>query len=144
MASLAAALRRTACPPTNRHLFHRAALLAPSHVFPSIPSVSHTLIAHQPHASSSGKVSEFHTTTHNASSHAPMSFSDLSTRKKVTINTIRKMYEKGEKITMLTAHDFPSGLLADQAGIDVVLVGDSLAMVGLGMEVSFIVFSYEF
>ncbi|KAK6542875.1 hypothetical protein TWF694_006814 [Orbilia ellipsospora] len=78
--------------------------------------------------------SKFHTTTQNASSHAPMSFSDLSTRKKVTINTLRKMYEKGEKITMITAHDFPSGLLADQAGIDCVLVGDSLAMVGLGME----------
>ncbi|KAK6506671.1 hypothetical protein TWF481_005130 [Arthrobotrys musiformis] len=137
MASLAAALRRTACPPTNRHLLRRAGLLAPSHVFPStIPSLaSHTtLIAHQPHTHSSGKVSKFHTSTQNASAHAPMSFSDLSTRKKVTINTIRKMYEKGEKITMLTAHDFPSGLLADQAGIDVVLVGDSLAMVGLGME----------
>jgi len=45
------------------------------------------------------------------------------------------MYEKKEPISMITAHDFPSGLVADQAGIDIVLVGDSLAMVGLGMTV---------
>jgi 3-methyl-2-oxobutanoate hydroxymethyltransferase len=55
-------------------------------------------------------------------------------RKKVTINTLRSMHKKGEPITMITAHDFPSGHVADQAGMDVVLVGDSLAMVALGME----------
>lgn len=87
-------------------------------------------------------VRKFHTTTQRPSAHGPMSPSDLSTRKKVTINTLRKMYEKKEKISMVTAHDFPSGLLADQAGIDVVLVGDSLAMVGLGMEVSQLNASY--
>lgn len=35
---------------------------------------------------------------------------------------------------MITAHDFPSGHVADVAGMDMVLVGDSLAMVALGME----------
>lgn len=35
---------------------------------------------------------------------------------------------------MITAHDFPSGCVADAAGMDMVLVGDSLAMVALGME----------
>ena len=35
---------------------------------------------------------------------------------------------------MLTAHDFPSAHVAEAAGMDIVLVGDSLAMVGLGME----------
>lgn len=57
------------------------------------------------------------------------------TRKKVTRGTIQSLYEAGTPITMITAHDFPSGLVADHAGVDMVLVGDSLAMVGLGMEV---------
>lgn len=35
---------------------------------------------------------------------------------------------------MITAHDFPSGHVADQAGMDMILIGDSLAMVALGME----------
>ena len=35
---------------------------------------------------------------------------------------------------MITAHDFPSAHVADQAGMDMVLVGDSLAMVALGLE----------
>lgn len=44
------------------------------------------------------------------------------------------MYKKGEPISVLTAHDFPSAHVADLAGMDMVLVGDSLAMVALGME----------
>lgn len=55
-------------------------------------------------------------------------------RKKVTISTLRAMHRRGEPITVMTAHDFPSGLVADHAGMDMVLVGDSLAMVALGME----------
>lgn len=55
-------------------------------------------------------------------------------RKKVTIGTLRSLYKKGEPITMITAHDFPSAHVADAAGMDMILVGDSLAMVALGME----------
>jgi 3-methyl-2-oxobutanoate hydroxymethyltransferase len=68
------------------------------------------------------------------SSHAPMGAPGPNSRKKITLNSIRSMYKKGEPITMLTAHDFPSGHVADVAGMEIVLVGDSLAMVALGME----------
>jgi 3-methyl-2-oxobutanoate hydroxymethyltransferase len=44
------------------------------------------------------------------------------------------MHKRSEPITMLTAHDFPSAHVADQSGMDMILVGDSLAMVALGME----------
>jgi 3-methyl-2-oxobutanoate hydroxymethyltransferase len=55
-------------------------------------------------------------------------------RKKVTLANLRSLHRKGEPITVMTAHDFPSALVADQAGMDMILVGDSLAMVALGME----------
>lgn len=56
------------------------------------------------------------------------------TRKKITIQTLDAMYRRQEPITVLTAHDFPSAHVADVSGVEVVLVGDSLAMVALGME----------
>ncbi|KAL0467667.1 3-methyl-2-oxobutanoate hydroxymethyltransferase [Neurospora intermedia] len=68
------------------------------------------------------------------SSHSPMGLPPTNPRKKVTLNTLQSMYKKGEKITMITAHDFPSAHVAEHAGMDMILVGDSLAMVALGME----------
>ncbi|KAI9896728.1 hypothetical protein N3K66_008900 [Trichothecium roseum] len=68
------------------------------------------------------------------SSHSPMGSAPVNTRKKVTIGTLRSLHRKGEPITVMTAHDFPSGHVADHAGMDMILVGDSLAMVALGME----------
>lgn len=47
---------------------------------------------------------------------------------------LQKMKQDGEKITMLTAYDYPSGKLAQEAGIDMILVGDSLGNVVLGYD----------
>ncbi|NQT46317.1 MAG: 3-methyl-2-oxobutanoate hydroxymethyltransferase [Candidatus Omnitrophica bacterium] len=55
-------------------------------------------------------------------------------RKKVTIPELQNIKAKGEKITMLTAYDYPMAKIMDEAGIDMILVGDSLGMVVLGYE----------
>ncbi len=57
-----------------------------------------------------------------------------SSRKKVTILALRQKKERGEPISMLTAYDYPTALIMDQAGMDCILVGDSLGMVVLGYE----------
>ena len=53
---------------------------------------------------------------------------------RITIGQIKEMKEKGEKIPMLTAYDFVTAKLVDEAGIPLILVGDSLGMVVLGYE----------
>ena len=55
-------------------------------------------------------------------------------RPKVTVRTIREMKARGERIVSVTAYDFPTARLADEAGVDLILVGDSLGMVVLGYE----------
>ncbi|MEL7449388.1 MAG: 3-methyl-2-oxobutanoate hydroxymethyltransferase [Pseudomonadota bacterium] len=52
----------------------------------------------------------------------------------VSLTTLRNMKEKGEKIASLTAYDASFGILMDEAGVDVVLIGDSLGMVIQGRE----------
>ena len=51
---------------------------------------------------------------------------------KLPLTELAAMVERGERIVMVTAYDYPSGRLADAAGLDIVLVGDSAAMTVLG------------
>ncbi len=53
-------------------------------------------------------------------------------RPKLTVLDLQEKCDRGEPIAMLTAYDFPTAQAADAAGVDVLLVGDSLAMVVLG------------
>src|SRR5512136_3410209 len=53
---------------------------------------------------------------------------------RITINQIKEMKQKGEKISMLTCYDYSTARIVDEAGIPLILVGDSLGMVVLGYE----------
>lgn len=57
---------------------------------------------------------------------------ELATDKKVTVSGLKNLYLKREKITVLTAYDHTMARLLDEAGVDVILVGDSLGMVVQG------------
>ena len=55
-------------------------------------------------------------------------------KKKVTILDVRQAKEESRKLVMCTAYDYPFALMADEAGMDMVLVGDSLGMVVMGLD----------
>ncbi len=54
--------------------------------------------------------------------------------KKITIQDVKQAKVENRKLVMLTAYDYPFGLMADEAGVDIVLVGDSLGMVVMGLD----------
>ncbi len=54
--------------------------------------------------------------------------------KKLLVADLQKMKAEGKKISMITAYSYPQGLIVDEAGIDIILVGDSLGMVELGYK----------
>lgn len=58
----------------------------------------------------------------------------MAERKKVSIPVLYDKMAKGEKLVMLTAYDHPFGMYEDRAGVDIILVGDSLGMTVLGMD----------
>ena len=63
-----------------------------------------------------------------------MSATPQSQTDKVTVPTILNRKKKGDKVVCLTAYDYPFARILDQAGVDLVLVGDSLAMTRLGHD----------
>ena len=57
----------------------------------------------------------------------------MGNNKKVSVLDVQQAKEDGRKLVMMTAYDYPFGLMADEAGVDIVLVGDSLGMVVMGL-----------
>jgi 3-methyl-2-oxobutanoate hydroxymethyltransferase len=51
-----------------------------------------------------------------------------------TTEIFREMKERGQRVTALTAYDYPTARLLDESGVDIILVGDSVGMVVLGYE----------
>jgi 3-methyl-2-oxobutanoate hydroxymethyltransferase len=64
----------------------------------------------------------------------PLDKSSGGERKRVTVPQLAELKRAGERIVMVTAYDYPSAQIVDEAGVDVVLVGDTAAMVVLGHD----------
>lgn len=58
----------------------------------------------------------------------------MELKKKLTINDLSKMKKEKKPVAWITAYDFPFAYVAEQAGVDMILVGDSGGMVQLGYE----------
>ncbi|KAF2726152.1 putative 3-methyl-2-oxobutanoate hydroxymethyltransferase [Polychaeton citri CBS 116435] len=101
------------------------ALTSPTNTCPIQPVVGAFLASRSQYAPSR--------TSTRHSSHSPLGTA-APVRKKLTIATLRAMYQRNEPITVVTAHDFPSAHVAEHAGMEIILVGDSLAMVAMGLE----------
>ena len=63
-----------------------------------------------------------------------MSVNSSPERKKFTVADFARMKSQGQKIVMVTSYDYPTAALADEAGVDSILVGDSYGMVVLGYD----------
>ncbi|KAI8607919.1 ketopantoate hydroxymethyltransferase, partial [Chytriomyces sp. MP71] len=64
----------------------------------------------------------------------PPASAETAPRKKVTLQSIRQKHREKTPLAAATAHDYPSGVFCDKGGMDLCLVGDSLAMVALGHD----------
>ena len=71
---------------------------------------------------------------HREAEAAPESTQPVGSSAPMTIPRVAEMKSNGEPIVMVTAYDFPSAQVAEEAGVDIVLVGDTAAMVVLGHD----------
>src|SRR2546430_1011500 len=60
--------------------------------------------------------------------------SNTGERRKVSVTTFKRMKAEGKKIVMVTSYDYPTAAIADEVGVDSILVGDSYGMVVLGYD----------
>jgi 3-methyl-2-oxobutanoate hydroxymethyltransferase len=60
--------------------------------------------------------------------------SDTAERRKISLTTLRRMKEEDKRIVMVTSYDYPTAAIADEVGVDAILVGDSYGMVVLGYD----------
>src|ERR671922_1920396 len=63
-----------------------------------------------------------------------MSNLEKNQRKKISVATFQRMKSEAAKIVMVTSYDYPTAKIADESGIDSILVGDSYGMVVLGYD----------
>ena len=63
-----------------------------------------------------------------------MTESGETQRQKITLTTLNEMKARGEPVSWLTAYDYPTALLMDRSGVEMILVGDSAGMTMLGYE----------
>jgi 3-methyl-2-oxobutanoate hydroxymethyltransferase len=71
---------------------------------------------------------------HKDDARRPRALTSMTRRERVTVPDFREKKQRGEKIAVLTAYDATMARLLDRAGVDALLVGDSLGMVVLGYE----------
>jgi len=65
---------------------------------------------------------------------SPLKLGELKERNRVTVLTLKKMKKEDEKAALLSIYDYPNARLADRAGLDIIIVGDSLGMTVLGYK----------
>lgn len=119
--------------PTWRSMY-RAFGGVPIQSFGAFSSEAPVSIARRSHQGSTKTAFGLTSLRHFSTDVSPPSFHDPSTERKMSALELQYKRRKNEKVAMITAYDYPSAKHAEEAGFDIVLVGDSLGMVVLGYD----------
>ncbi|KAF5826035.1 ketopantoate hydroxymethyltransferase-domain-containing protein, partial [Dunaliella salina] len=129
-----AKLQLSCCPPQHQPSTSNAQLIPPSLNQTNQQRVQQGSLSMPVHRGQpfpmSGALRMVATQPENAVYSGPTSPSP----RRVTLRTLRSKYQQGVPISMATAYDYPSAVHVDQANLDIVLVGDSVAMVVHGHD----------